>query len=80
MKILKTNKEQHKTQKIRESEIKAAIKKLRVDKNKYMYTEEGEKELDAKGLKVLYVCKHGNAPKVGHNKPLGVPSVYPTGI
>ena len=42
---------------------------LLVDKNKDGYTEEREKSLDAKGLKVLYMRKHGKAPKVGQNKP-----------
>ena len=69
MKILKPKKEQHKTQKIRESEGKAAIQKLLIDKNKDVYTEEGAKSLDAKGLKLLYMWKHGKAPKVGQNKP-----------
>ena len=27
------------------------------------------KALDAKGLKLLYMWKHGKAPKVGQNKP-----------
>ena len=44
--------------KIRESEGKAAIQKLLVDKNKDAYTEEGEKSHDAKGLKVIYMWKH----------------------
>ena len=69
MKILKTKKEHHKTQKIRESEGKAAINKLPVDKNKDAYTKEGEKALYEKGPKVLYMWKHGKAPKVGQNKP-----------
>ena len=69
MDILKTKKEQHKNQKIRESEGKADIQNLFVEKNKYAYNEEGAKSFDAKGLKVLYMCKHGKAPKVGQNKP-----------
>ena len=55
LKILKTKKEEHKTQKTRESEGNAAIQKLLVDKNKDAYTEEGAKALDVKGLKVLYM-------------------------
>ena len=46
MNILKTKKEQHKTQKIHESEGKAAIKKLLIDKNKDRYTKLGAKALD----------------------------------
>ena len=69
LKVLKNKKEQNKTQKIRESEGKAAIQKLLVDKNKYSYTEEGAKSLDAKSLKVLYMWKHGKAPNVYQNKP-----------
>ena len=67
--ILKTKKEQHENLKIRESEGKAATQKLLVDKNKYAYTEESEKLIDAKSLKVLYMWKHGKAPMVGQNKP-----------
>ena len=52
-----------------ESEGKSDIQKLPVDKNKYAYTEEVAKALDAKGLKVLYMRNHGKAPKVGQNKP-----------
>ena len=55
LKILKTKKEYHKTQKIRESEGKADIQNPLVDKNKDAYTEEDAKALDAKGLKVLYI-------------------------
>ena len=69
LKILKTKKEQHETQKIRESEGKTAIQKLLVEKSKDTYTEEGTKSLYSKGLKVLYMWKHGKAPKVGQNKP-----------
>ena len=69
MKVLKNKKEQNKTQKIRESEGKAAIQKLLVNKNKDSYTEEGAKSLDAKSLKVLYMWKHGKAPNVDQNKP-----------
>ena len=65
MKILKTKKEQHETQKICESEGKAAIQKLLVEKNKDAYTEEGAKALDEKGPKVIYMWKHGKAPKAG---------------
>ena len=69
MKILKTKKEQQKNQKIRESEGNDDIKKIIVDKNIYAYTKEGSKSLDAKGLKVLYMWKHGKDPKAGQNKP-----------
>ena len=55
MKILKTKKKHHETQKIRESEGKRDIQKLIVDKNKDAYTEECEKVLDVKGVKVLYM-------------------------
>ena len=68
MKILKTNKEEHKNHKIRESEGKAYIQKLIVEKNKDAYTEEVAKALYTKCLKVIYMLKHGNSPKVGQNK------------
>ena len=35
----------------------------------YAYTKEDAKSLDAIFLKVLYMWKHGKAPKVGQNKP-----------
>ena len=67
--ILNTKKEQHENQKIRESEGRAAIQNILVDKNKDAYTKEGAKLIDAKGLKVLYMWKNGKAPMVGQNKP-----------
>ena len=69
MGILKTKKEKNETQNISELEGKSDIKKLLVDKNKYAYTEEDAKALDAKGLKVIYMWNHIKAPKVGQNKP-----------
>ena len=69
LKILKTNKEQQENKKIRELESKAAIQNLLVDKNKDAYNEEGAKSLDSKGLKVLYMWKHGKTQEVGQNKP-----------
>ena len=68
MNFLKTKKEHPKTQKISESEGKADIQKLLVDKNKDVYTKGGAKALDTKGFKVLYMWTHGKAPKVGQNK------------
>ena len=69
MKILKTKKEQHENQKTRKSEGNTPIQKLLLDKNKDAYTEEGAKALDAIGVKVLYMWKHGNTRKEGQTKP-----------
>lgn len=68
MNILNTNKEEYETQKTRKSECRDANQKLRANKNKDTYAEEGAKALGTKYLKVLYMRKHGNAPKVGQNK------------
>ena len=68
MNFLKTKKEQPKTQKISESEGKADIQKLLVDKNKDVYTKGGAKALDTKGFKVLYMWTHGKVPRLGQNK------------
>ena len=57
--------------KVRESEAKCVIDKLKIEKSKDVYKDEDAKSLSVLNLKILYRWKHGKSPPSGpeSNKP-----------